>query len=326
MSNVPPPSTTPESAGDDADLLASLYLDGEATEEERARVDADPALLALVESFRTTARDVGRATPPPGLSADHINAALDLFDLQHRATTTGAAPAAAAAVRAVETSTPPTVSSLSEHRARRSRLPSWLGAAAVATLIVGGLGFAATLSRGDDEANEAATAETSASASSADRGADTAAMAEDTDSSGDAEMAAVEADESAQQEGTEVAEAEEAMEEVAEDAAMDSESGESAKAPGAQDPATFYAERGPINLADFEADTARDYLEQLRQTFPLQPIADSPCVGSPLVQELFGADSFYPVVFASRPAWLIFLDGDPSTALLVGPTCEIELF
>ena len=37
---------------DDLTLLASAYLDGEATPDERARVEADPSLLREVERLR----------------------------------------------------------------------------------------------------------------------------------------------------------------------------------------------------------------------------------------------------------------------------------
>ena len=45
---------------DDLTLLASTYLDGEATPDERARVEADPALLAEVERLRDGARHAAR--------------------------------------------------------------------------------------------------------------------------------------------------------------------------------------------------------------------------------------------------------------------------
>ena len=45
---------------DDLTLLASAYLDGEATPDERARVEADPALLAEVERLRSGTRHAAR--------------------------------------------------------------------------------------------------------------------------------------------------------------------------------------------------------------------------------------------------------------------------
>ena len=40
----------------DPDELASSYVDGELSDDQRARVEADPALLALVERQRPSAR------------------------------------------------------------------------------------------------------------------------------------------------------------------------------------------------------------------------------------------------------------------------------
>jgi hypothetical protein len=296
MSNVPPSSPRSEPAGNDADLLASLYVDDEATAEERAQVEADPELLALVESIRTTAMATAHVVPPDGLRAIQIGAALDLFDEQHR------------------TVAPAPVSSLSERRTRRARhagLPSWLGAAAVAALIVGGLGFVVTSSRGGND-DEAASLDTAPAASSTNRDADASAVAE------------TESAEMATEAGTEEEATEEAMEEVAGDAAADDGAAESPTTTVEQNPATFYAERGPINLADYEGATALDYAEQLTGAFPVQPIAESPCADSPLVDGLFGVDSFYPVIYKGRLASLIVQDGALGTALIVGPTCEVE--
>ena len=50
MTDTPTPSTESE----DDDLLASLYLDGEATAEERAEVEASPELMARVRSVTSS--------------------------------------------------------------------------------------------------------------------------------------------------------------------------------------------------------------------------------------------------------------------------------
>jgi len=80
----------------------------------------------------------------------------------------------------------------------------------------------------------------------------------------------------------------------------------------------------PIPLDDLDAATAAGYLELLDGQ-PLQPIDASPCAGSPLVEGLFGVDSFISVVFRGEIASLLVQEGAPSTAVIVGPTCEIEL-
>lgn len=53
---------TPE----ERDELASAYLDGEATAEERAKAEADPALLARVEQFRHSAAEVASPVAEAG--------------------------------------------------------------------------------------------------------------------------------------------------------------------------------------------------------------------------------------------------------------------
>lgn len=294
MTNVPPPSPRSDPVGDDTDLLASLYLDDEASEAERARVEADPQLLALVESLRATAGALAALEPPAGLRALQIGAALDSFDEQHR-------PIAAD----FEAS----ITSMSNHRTRRTGPPAWIGAAAVATLIVGGLGFVAASNGDDDDSAEIATSDTMSRASSSNRDADaTAAIGDEPDGesmvteSMQTEALAPQADESME---------EEASDDFAGDASL-------------QDAAAFYAERGPIDLADYEGDTAPDYAEQFIATLPAQPITEAPCADSPVLAERLDVDSFYPVIFNGQPASLILQDGAPATALIIGSTCEIE--
>ncbi|MEY2423312.1 MAG: hypothetical protein QOI95_3379 [Acidimicrobiaceae bacterium] len=69
----------------DPDELASAYLDDDASVDERARVEADPALLARVEELRTV-RDALRdpVTPPSTVERDAaIHAALAVSNVVH---------------------------------------------------------------------------------------------------------------------------------------------------------------------------------------------------------------------------------------------------
>lgn len=63
---------------DEHDELASAYLDGEATDDERARVDGDPDLLARVDELRRVREAVATPTAAPSARArdDAIAAAL----------------------------------------------------------------------------------------------------------------------------------------------------------------------------------------------------------------------------------------------------------
>ena len=309
MTDTPPPSTDPA----DDDLLASLYLDGEATVDERARVEANPDLLARVRAFEALADDLSSVAPPPDLARMQISAALDLFDQQR-------APAAPQAVA------PQGVTSLSERRERKQsrRVPTWLSAAAALALVVGGIGFASTLGGGDDDASTTDAAMDSAddtSASGANRTFEESAATTMADTEAEAAELAPAAAEDAMEESD--GDAEELTEEAMADDA--GESDDAADAPleddGGADDETA---PGPTPLDGLDASTAAEYLDLLSDQ-RLRPIDGSPCAGSPLVDGLFGVDSFIAVVFEGEISSLLVQAGVPSTAVIVGPTCEIEL-
>jgi hypothetical protein len=96
-------------AADDRDLLACAYLDGEATPDERAAVEADPELRTRVEQLRSVRAQVAAPPPPPaGAAGDAVARALDavggdVVDLDRR---------------------------------RRRRRSAWLGPAAVAAVVL----------------------------------------------------------------------------------------------------------------------------------------------------------------------------------------------
>ena len=78
-----------------------------------------------------------------------------------------------------------------------------------------------------------------------------------------------------------------------------------------------------IDLTDIEATTASDYYEQLLD-LPLLPIDNSSCADSPVVAEFVAVKGFVPVVFDGALGSLIVLEGTPDTAVIVGPTCEVD--
>ncbi len=129
--------------------LASAYLDGVLGAGDRARVEADPALLELVDRFRVAAVAVGTGVEPPPPSI--IDAAVRRAVSEHRL-----APAEAAA--------PPTPTPLHRPQARRSRyralrwaLPAVAAAAAVAVVV-------SVVQRDDGETTTAFDATTTAPA------------------------------------------------------------------------------------------------------------------------------------------------------------------
>ena len=133
------------------DELVSAVLDGEATPEERARVEADPVLSARLEEFAAV-RDRIAEPVPTWSGADRERAIA----------------AAKAAVRHHGTASSGNVRPL---RRRQGEVPRILAVAAAIVFVLAGLGFLASQTGGDD--------------SGEDSGGDTAAS--DVASSDDAE-------------------------------------------------------------------------------------------------------------------------------------------
>lgn len=319
MTDLPSSPTDPE----DDDLLASLYLDGEASSADRARVEADPRLMARVRSFEAIAIDLSSVTPPPELRSTQIAAALDLFDQQPASSVMGDS----AHVAPESGASSPKVSSLTERRERKQArgIPTWLGAAAAAALVVGGLGFAATLGGGDDDSSDAAmdaASDPAASSTNRDNGQSLSTEAASSEPT-------IAADSDAMEEETAEAATDQSADdagEEADDAMEDDAMEDDAPAADGDFDDSELADTGPrpIPLDGLQATTAAEYLDLLGDQ-PLQPIAGSPCAESPLVKGLFGVDSFLPVVFDGVVASLLVQEGVPSTAVIVGPTCAIEL-
>ncbi len=171
---------------DELDLLASGYLDGEATPDEVAQVEADPELRARVELLRS----VGVTAPatPPGLAQAQLARAMAVYRPgstpvgDDRGETDEPAPGAEPVVDLTERRR------VREERAGRLR---WLTSAA-AVLVVG-VGSVALINQiGGSEEAEMATADTSTetateaaeAAPSASADADAADMAQ-TDMAGE---------------------------------------------------------------------------------------------------------------------------------------------
>ncbi|MGF1598781.1 MAG: anti-sigma factor family protein [Acidimicrobiales bacterium] len=158
--------------------LLSAYLDGEATPEEVARVEADPALLAEAEALRSVAERLGRELPPvpASLRRGQVAAALDLFDQLEAGRAaigdpghdgpfpsvgSGAADGPVAGSSRGGEAGPVVDLGSRRHRSggRLRGLPGWLGAAAALVLVAGGIGWVASQSGSDETASETAAVE-----------------------------------------------------------------------------------------------------------------------------------------------------------------------
>jgi hypothetical protein len=130
---------------DDLILLASAYLDGDVTADERARVESDPELLGEVERLRSVRSMLGDTEPSSiSLREQHLATALAAWDT-------------VVATAADSSPTP-----LGERRRRRSNRVLLGAAAAIMVVFAGGIALQTfTGSESSDEASfDAATAPT----------------------------------------------------------------------------------------------------------------------------------------------------------------------
>ncbi len=214
---------------DELDLLASAYLDGEATSEEVALVERDPELQARVEELRAVAEQLSVTAPPSAqLKEQHLAAALAAFSVDGDGAADGAPNDVSNDVDAThvmaDTGGPdtevmtPAVVDVSDREASadvidltgRSRkpkrhtgpgvtekpsrsIPSWLPAAAALLVLGGGGAWLLSQASQDDSDTESAAdfAEESAEEDTDGESADTQALR--VDQAGDAESEAAEA-------------------------------------------------------------------------------------------------------------------------------------
>jgi len=151
---------------DDLSLLASAYLDGDVTANERARVESDPQLLAEVERLRSL-RALLNDVEPSSISVREaqLATALDVWDrlpvLERSGARRDVTPVGidAAAVAGAASVTAPTPLG-SRRRSSRTSSTRWLAGAAAALVLVLAGGVALQLSSPDDsdETDAASTA------------------------------------------------------------------------------------------------------------------------------------------------------------------------
>lgn len=302
------------------DDLASAYVDGEATAEEIARVESDPELLALVEEFRLLTTSTSALPKPDSAQREsHIAAALAAFDAE----TAGRETAAAS----------PTVTSLTERRAKKG-VPGWMLNAAAVLVVVGGVGFAITQlpDSGDETATEAVDAEAmadeagdissaapNAAAGSAESTAALQAGGVDEDA---ADAAMADADDAGVAMEEEAMEDEEAMEE---DTASDESTDEAGESPTTT---TVRTARYPVDFAGTE--TASEVLEVINAGDGYQAllVSDSMDCAEQVVTEGFepaGPALGFVVISYGQLDALLLLFGDETapTPVLVDSDCVL---
>ena len=151
---------------DDHTLLASAYLDGDVTPDERAQVEGDPAALAEVDRLRSVRALLGDVAPQAiSVREAQLAAALDIWDrlpdrersgARRDVTPAGIDPAAVAGAASVTAPTPLS----SRRRSSRGTSTRWLTGAAAALVLVLAGGVALQLSTTDtDDSAESATTE-----------------------------------------------------------------------------------------------------------------------------------------------------------------------
>jgi hypothetical protein len=177
---------------DDLTTLASAYLDGEVTADERAQVESSDELLAEVDRLRTVRAVVSTTAShgdaPISMRERHLSSALDAWDRLpdtertgslRDSTPSGADRAAAAGVAAM--------SSPARRSAKRrwTQSPGWLGAAAAGLVLVLAGGLVLRNATSDDTTDsELSSADANVAAESRSADADAAPAEESTESGG----------------------------------------------------------------------------------------------------------------------------------------------
>ena len=302
----------------DDDLLASAYLDDEVTADERARVEADPELLAEVERLHSVRQQL--AAPEPGslsLREEHLASALAAWDrlpvaerLGTRDDTGGADAATVAAASAM--------SSFSTGRSRRR----WLLGAAAALLVVVGAGV--VLQQIDPADSDDDSDAVASEAASEEAPADEASSAEEATAEDVAEGASAEDLTAADIEAES-----QAIEEVEEEGGSTDELTHSADTPDAGPPGDDSLDQLPELTSQSDLiEFARPGLLVTGTTVPLDELADEETLSeaTPTVPECpsYGIDIEMGAAYFGGQLVMVGVDRDNGLAIaydLVG--CDL---
>jgi hypothetical protein len=286
---------------DDLILLASAYLDGEATPDERALVEADPSLLDEVERLRTARTALldptGFEQPGDDVREAAITAALMAWDVAALDTAGSASDSLASAARPGVRR--PVVVPLVRRHASYTR---WLGAAAAVVAVLG-LGVVIAQFDGGEGTDDSAAIEAPDDTASAEARTEFEQSAPPSDTTG----ALLSGDDAAEDAG---------------DAAPDSDAVAGADVPTAAPAATLAAESAavpeasletPEELATFAATAERAFDSQTRDA--LIPS----CAG----EESDGIEYVATGTYRGEPV-VIGIDAEREGAIAIDPdTCQI---
>ena len=146
---------------DDTTLLASAYLDDEASQDERALVETSPEALDAVAGFENVRTVLGATAPEASLSEreSHLSAALDVWarmsDLERAGEATPSDGIDAAAGAAVTTPLSDARRNRGERRKRSGAMsmPQWALSAAAGLVVIAGIGAVVLGIVGEDSAD-----------------------------------------------------------------------------------------------------------------------------------------------------------------------------
>ena len=289
---------------DDLTLLASTYLDGEATPDERARVEGDAALLAEVERLRNARATLLDARwferPGDDVREATIAAALAAWDTPETGLAGTRAPTESGARR----------SSVVSFERRRA-YTRWLTAAA-AVAAVAGLGGVVAQSGGGDT-NDASSTAIEAAADTIGRAEAGTEFAQQSEPPSDTEAARSSTDAASDEAGGEGADA---------GALAEAPTAAATVAPEATTPALDAAQPAPApdiktpqQLASFATEAKAAYDQDSSRNEIARPCPD----------DTFDAvDSYVATGTYNGRAVVIGIDDDAERAIAVDPdTCEV---
>lgn len=299
------------------ELLASAYLDGEVTPEERAQVEASREALDEVERLRQVRAVLGATTEPPAISVReaHLAAALDVWDrmpeTERAGEVTPSAGLDAAAAAAISTPAPSSLNSRRDRRSGRGTTKWLLGAAAGLAVIAGaGIVFQGLGTSDDsDSASDASEAEAPADEpASEDVGVAELAADEFSGEETQSAPATVSADDVESEDGrTEGGFAEEPAEEPADEAMEEEAPAEAAMEESMEEESMEEDVEAEAAPAEETSNDAED---------PARPELDLETLENPRALADFGAFAFYADIDADAP---VNADIEPPFN-----TCEIE--